>query len=73
MICRVDAAVHHVLVLPLLDLELPPELPTSGPFFTLIHSARLEISDVNMISNSRFPVLQDCYFFGDIGGKWIRK
>ena len=64
-----------VLVLPLLDFELPHELriwrtaarnpawmflmmfPISVPIFTLIHSVLLEISDVNTISNSRFPVL----------------
>ena len=31
--------------------------PTSATILTLIDSALLEVSDVNKISNSRFPVL----------------
>ena len=47
--------------------------PTSVPIFTLIHSTRLEISDVNAISNARFPVLPGgVSFAGDRAGKRLR-
>ena len=40
--------------------------------FTLIHSALLEISDVNTISNSRFPVLPGGFFLRGRSGEMAK-
>lgn len=70
----IESIVRHVLVLPVLDLRLPRELrirrtaarnSTCVPFFTLVHSVFLEISDLNTISNDRFPVVSRDVFYSD--------
>ena len=46
--------------------------PTSMPRFTLIHSVLLEISEVNAISNYRFPVLPGDFNFRRYSGEMAK-